>query len=225
LYFRLKLFRLLHCVTCCFCLPGFNLNMCVLDREEPIPLDLDWSTTLWGSPDVVVPAEHHPSFAVAGAAVLAQLGVAAGALEAPGVPVPLHGEEQDPVHDAASTARTRPARRHLAAAATTATTATQGCLHPAVHHGNLKRQHRREVRRVDYLMERVKYLIFRNEKLIFLSMFVWLLVNTCLTICYQAQQRGLRAGMSVFKLERLVCTSLETIIKQTKRNISLNVSH
>lgn len=47
--------------------------------------------------DVVVLAEDHATLAVAGAAVLAQLSVAAGALEAPCVPVPLHGEEQEAV--------------------------------------------------------------------------------------------------------------------------------
>lgn len=47
--------------------------------------------------DVVVLAEDHATFAVAGAAVLAQLSMAAGALEASCVPVPLHGEKQEAV--------------------------------------------------------------------------------------------------------------------------------
>lgn len=49
-------------------------------------------STVSKQPDVVVLAEDHASFAVAGAAVLAKLSVAAGALEASCVPVPLHGE-------------------------------------------------------------------------------------------------------------------------------------
>lgn len=56
-------------------------------------------------PDVVVLAEDHAPFAVAGGANLAQLGVAAGALEAARVPVALHGEEQEAVGDAPTTAR------------------------------------------------------------------------------------------------------------------------
>lgn len=61
---------------------------------------------LEGSPDVVVLAEDHASFAVAGAAVLAQLSVAAGALEASCVPVSLHGKEQEAVCDSTSTSCT-----------------------------------------------------------------------------------------------------------------------
>lgn len=69
------------------------------------------------SPDVVVPAEHHATLAVAGAANLAQLGLAAGALEAACVPVSVHGEEQEAVSDAAPTACAGPgggAAGHLA---------------------------------------------------------------------------------------------------------------
>lgn len=47
--------------------------------------------------DVVVLAQDHASFAVAGAAVLPQLGLAAGALQAVRVPVPLHREEQESI--------------------------------------------------------------------------------------------------------------------------------
>lgn len=47
-------------------------------------------STVSKQPDVVVLAEDHAAFAVAGTAVLAQLSVAAGALEAARVPVPLH---------------------------------------------------------------------------------------------------------------------------------------
>lgn len=90
-------------------------------------------TELRGSPDVVVLAEDHASFAVAGAAVLAQLGVAARALEASRVPVPLHGEEQEAVCDSTSASGTRPARCPPAAAHHRHC----GRLHPAVHHGNL----------------------------------------------------------------------------------------
>lgn len=90
-------------------------------------------STVSKQPDVVVLAEDHASFAVAGAAVLSQLGVAAGALEAARVPVPLHGEEQEAVGDATTAARARPARRAPAAAHH----CHRGCLHPAVYHSNL----------------------------------------------------------------------------------------
>lgn len=60
-------------------------------------------------PDVVVLAEDHAPFAVAGGADLTQLGVAAGALEAACVPVALHGEEQEAVGDAPAAARAGPA--------------------------------------------------------------------------------------------------------------------
>lgn len=85
-------------------------------------------------PDVVVLAEDHPSFAVAGAAILAQLSVAAGALEAARVPVSLHGEEQETVCNSTSTSCTQPARLHPA----TAHHCHCGCLYSAVHHSNLK---------------------------------------------------------------------------------------
>lgn len=53
--------------------------------------------------DIVVLAEDHASFAVAGAAVLSQLGLAAGALETARVPVSFHREEQESVGNAPST--------------------------------------------------------------------------------------------------------------------------
>lgn len=84
-------------------------------------------------PYVVVLAEDHASFAVAGAAVLAQLRVAARALEAARVPVALHGEEQEAVGDPTSAPGARPGRRASAAAHH-----RHGWhLHPAVHHSNL----------------------------------------------------------------------------------------
>lgn len=60
-------------------------------------------STVSKQPDVVVLAEDHASFAVAGAAVLAQLSVAAGALETLRVPVPFHGEKQETVCYSTST--------------------------------------------------------------------------------------------------------------------------
>lgn len=87
-----------------------------------------------GLPDVVVLTEDHASFAVAGAAVLAQLSLAAGALEAARVPVPLHREEQEAVCDSTSTSCTRPARLHP----TAAHHCHCGRLHPAVHHSDLE---------------------------------------------------------------------------------------
>lgn len=89
--------------------------------------------TVSKQPDVVVLAEDHASFAVAGAAVFAQLSMAAGALEALRVPVPLHGEEQEAVCDSTSTSCTQPARCPSA----TAHHCHRGCLHPAVNHINL----------------------------------------------------------------------------------------
>lgn len=65
--------------------------------------------------DVVVLAEDHASFAVADAAVFSQLSVAAGALQAACVPVPLHGEEEEAVGDPTSASCTRPARGPTAA--------------------------------------------------------------------------------------------------------------
>lgn len=90
-------------------------------------------STVSKQPDVVVLAEDHASFAVAGAAVFAQLSVAAGALEASRVPVALHGEEQEAVCDSTSTSCARPARCPTA----TAHHCHCGRLHPAVHHSNL----------------------------------------------------------------------------------------
>lgn len=60
-----------------------------------------------GIPDVVVPAEDHAPFAIAGGADLTQLCLAARALQAARVPVALHGEEQEAVGDPTSAARAR----------------------------------------------------------------------------------------------------------------------
>lgn len=85
-------------------------------------------------PDVVILAEDHASFAVAGATILAQLSMAAWTLEAPCVPVALHGEEQEAVCDSTSTSGTWPGH------GTPATTHHCHCrhLHPVVHHNHLK---------------------------------------------------------------------------------------
>lgn len=48
-------------------------------------------------PNVIAPTQDHAPFAVASGANVAQLCVAAGALEAACVPVALHGEEQETV--------------------------------------------------------------------------------------------------------------------------------
>lgn len=80
-------------------------------------------------PDVIIPAENHASFAVAGGADLSQLGLAAGALEAARVPVALHGEEQETVGNAAAAAGTRA----LCRAAAPGHRDRRG-LHPAIHH-------------------------------------------------------------------------------------------
>lgn len=74
------------------------------------------------SPDVVTSAEDHAALAVAGGPDLAQLGLAAGALQAARVPVPLHGEEQEAVGYSAPAARARPGGRPTTR-------------HLAVHHG------------------------------------------------------------------------------------------
>lgn len=89
-------------------------------------------------PDVVVLAEDHASLAVAGAAVLAQLRVAARALEAARVPVALHGEEQEAVGDPTSAPGAQPGRRASAAAHH-----RHGRnLHPAVHHSDLVKRNK-----------------------------------------------------------------------------------
>lgn len=62
-------------------------------------------------PYVVVPAEDHASLAVAGGADLAELSLAAGALEAARVPVALHGVEQKAVSDLPPAARAGPGGR------------------------------------------------------------------------------------------------------------------
>ena len=90
---------------------------------EPGPLRFRgaWGRSL---PDVVVPAEDHAALGVAGGADLAQLRLAAGALEAAAVPVAVHGVEQEAVRDLPPTAGAplprqgaRPRRRGLPAAA------------------------------------------------------------------------------------------------------------
>lgn len=102
-------------------------------------------TCVWkASPDVVVLAEDHAAFAVAGTAVLAQLSVAAGALEAARVPVPLHREEQEAVRDTTPTSCTRPARCPAAAHHRYC-----GCLHPAVHHRHWRVKGKRNHWRLD----------------------------------------------------------------------------
>lgn len=75
------------------------------------------------SPDVVVPAEDHAAFRVARRADLAELRLAARALEAAAVPVAVHGVEEEAVGDLASAAgaplprqRARAHCRRLAAA-------------------------------------------------------------------------------------------------------------
>ena len=54
---------------------------------------------IWCSPDIVVLAEDHARLGVARGADLPELRLAARALEAPGVPVPLHGVQQEAVAD------------------------------------------------------------------------------------------------------------------------------
>lgn len=61
--------------------------------------------------DVVAATQDHASFAVAGGADVAELSLAAGALEAASVPVALHGEEQEAVGDLPSAAGARPGGR------------------------------------------------------------------------------------------------------------------
>ncbi len=80
-------------------------------------------------PDVIVLAEDHSSFAEAGAADLSQLSLAAWALEAARVPVPIHGEEQEAIRDPTSAACTG---AHCPAAASCYRNG--GGFHTAVHH-------------------------------------------------------------------------------------------
>lgn len=110
-----------------------------------------------GSPDVVVLAQDHASLAVTSAAVLSQLSVAAGALEAARVPVSLHREEKEAIRNSTSASRTRPAS--LASAA--AHHCHCGRLHPAVHHSKLKKQQEAKQRRPKSVME-VKRMIKRK---------------------------------------------------------------
>lgn len=49
------------------------------------------------SPDIVVSTEDHPAFCVARRADFAQLGLAAGTLEASAVPVAVHGVKEEAV--------------------------------------------------------------------------------------------------------------------------------
>lgn len=86
-------------------------------------------STVTKQPDVIVPAEDHSSFAEAGAADLSQLSLAAGALKAARVPVPIHGEEQEAIRDATSAACTG---THCPA--TTSCYRDSGGFHTAVHH-------------------------------------------------------------------------------------------
>jgi len=115
-------------------------------------------------PDVVVPAEDHAALGVAGRADLAQLRLAAGALEAAAVPVGVHGVQEEAVGDlppapGAPLPRqgARPHGRGLPAA-------------PGVHHGAWAREREREremyiegirqsdLQRVHLLKERRQYI-------------------------------------------------------------------
>lgn len=58
------------------------------------------------SPDVVVSTKNHAAFCVARSPDVAQLGLAAGALEAAAVPVAVHGVKEEAVCDFAPAART-----------------------------------------------------------------------------------------------------------------------
>lgn len=58
------------------------------------------------SPDVVISAEDHAAFRVARRADFAQLGLAAGALQASAVPVAVHGVKEETVCDFAPAACT-----------------------------------------------------------------------------------------------------------------------
>lgn len=80
-------------------------------------------------PDVIVPAEDHSSFAEAGAADLSQLSLAAGALKAARVPIPIHGEEQEAIRDPTSASCTG---AHCPT--TTSCYRHGGGFHTAVHH-------------------------------------------------------------------------------------------
>lgn len=104
-----------------------------VEADHALVVSAIWSAHQLGSPDVVVLAEDHASFAVAGAAVLAQLSVAAGALEAARMPILFHREEQEAVCNPTSTSCTRPA----CCPPSTAHHCHCGHLHPAVHHSNL----------------------------------------------------------------------------------------
>lgn len=64
--------------------------------------------------DVVAPAQDHASFAVAGGADVAQLGLAAGALQAVRVPVAFHGEQQEAVRNLPAASGARPGGRRRA---------------------------------------------------------------------------------------------------------------
>lgn len=61
---------------------------------------------LFSSPDVVVSAQDHAAFCVARRADFAQLGLAAGTLEASAVPVAVHGVKEETVCDFAPAACT-----------------------------------------------------------------------------------------------------------------------
>lgn len=48
-------------------------------------------------PDIIVPTEDHPGFRETRCADVAELGLTAGALQTARVPVPVHGQQQEPV--------------------------------------------------------------------------------------------------------------------------------
>lgn len=59
---------------------------------------------VFSSPDVIISAEDHAAFCIARRADFSQLGLAAGALEAPAVPVAVHGVKEEAVRNFAPTA-------------------------------------------------------------------------------------------------------------------------
>lgn len=61
---------------------------------------------VFSSPDIVVSTEDHAAFCVARRADFAQLGLAAGALQASAVPVAVHGVKEETISDFAPTAGT-----------------------------------------------------------------------------------------------------------------------
>lgn len=63
-------------------------------------------TLTLASPDVVILAENHAGLGEAGSADLAEMHLAAGALEAASVPVAVHGVQKKAVTDLTTTSRT-----------------------------------------------------------------------------------------------------------------------